>query len=133
MSDPSHPAADQPGTDAGPENRTNTRPVKSRWVFPTLAITGVAVGIFIVGAGLFLLFAPSSWHPAKKDCCVSMEAKMKTMKDDMKNMPCMGSPASMPGTSPMPGMPSMSPMPNMPSMPPMPSMSSMPGMPTPSR
>lgn len=113
---------DQPAADTGSTSPTQTRPARMRWLYPTLAVTGIAVGIFVVAAGLFLLFAPAGWHPGKKDCCASMEAKMQTMKDDMKNMPCMGSTPAMPGMSPMPGMPSMSPMPNMPSMSPMPTM-----------
>lgn len=111
---------DQPAADTGTTSPTKSRPARMRWLYPTLAVTGIAVGIFIIGAGLFLLFAPAGWHPAKKDCCAAMEAKMKNMKEDMKNMPCMGSTPSMPGMSPMPGMPSVSPMPSMsppPSMP----------------
>lgn len=123
MSDPDQPTPDQAVTDAGTTSATTTRPARTRWLYPTLAVTGITVGIFIVAAGLFMLFAPSSWHPAK-NCCAPMEAQMKTMKDDMKKMPCMGS------TAPIP---SMSPMPHMPSLPPMPGTSPMPSMPMPSR
>lgn len=88
---------------------TPTTPGWTRWLNPTLAITGIAVGIFIIGAGLYLLFAaPSGCHsmmkaappPAaqSKDCCDSM---MKDMKTPMKSAP---SPSPTPGTSmPTPG------------------------------
>lgn len=123
MSDSDQHIPDQAVTDAGTTSPTAAPPAKTRWLYPALAVTGITVGIFIVAAGLFLLFAPSSWHPAK-DCCAPMEAQMNTMKNDMKKMPCMGSTGPMPSTSPMPGMPSL---------PPMPSMSPMPSMPMPSR
>jgi hypothetical protein len=97
---------------ATPATRTWTR-----WLYPTLAVTGIAVGIFVIAAGVYLLFVhPSSGHAAQQDCCKSMEADMKKMMDDPK-MP-MNKPS-------MPAMPSMSPMP--------PSMSPMPSMPMPSR
>ncbi|GLV12181.1 hypothetical protein MyChFU_55010 [Mycobacterium intracellulare subsp. chimaera] len=99
---------DRPAVETGTTSPANTCPAKTRWLYPTLAVTGIAVGIFVVAAGLFLLFAPAGWHLATNDCCTSMEAKLKTMKDDMKNMPCMASTPSTPGTpsmSPMPGMP----------------------------
>jgi hypothetical protein len=93
----------------------------TRWLYPTLAVTGIAVGIFVIVAGAYLLFVhPSSGHSAQPDCCKSMEADMKKMMDDPK-MP-MNKP-SMP-----PSMPPMSPMP---SMPPAPGMSPMPSVPTP--
>jgi hypothetical protein len=92
----------------------------TRWLYPTLAVTGIAVGIFVIVAGAYLLFVhPSSGHSAQPDCCKSMEADMKKMMDDPK-MP-------MNKTSMPPSMPSMSPMP---SMPPTPGMSPMPSMPT---
>jgi hypothetical protein len=97
---------------ANPPTRTWTR-----WLYPTLAVTGIAVGIFVIVAGAYLLFVhPSSGPAAQQDCCKSMEADMKKMMDDPK-MP-MNKPS-------MPAMPSMSPMP--------PSMSPMPSMPMPSR
>lgn len=85
---------------------TPTIPSWTRWLNPILAITGIAVGIFVIGAGLYLLFAaPSGCHSMmkadppptgqSKDCCADM---MKDMKKSMENMP---------GKSPMPGMPSM--------------------------
>jgi hypothetical protein len=98
---------------ANTTSSTPTTPAWTRWLNPILAITGIAVGIFVIAAGLYLLFAnPSDCHSMmkadaptaqSKDCCASMKADMKGM-----NMP------------PMSPMPSMSPMPNMP-------------MPTPSR
>jgi hypothetical protein len=91
----------------------------TRWLYPTLAVTGIAVGIFVIVAGSYLLFMhSSSGHAAQPDCCKSMEADMKKMMDDPKmptNKPSM--PASMPPMSPMPSMPptpGMSPMPSMP-------------------
>lgn len=84
---------------------TPTAPAWTRWLYPILAITGIAVGIFIIGAGLYLVFLqPSDCHsmmradpPAtqSKDCCADM---MKGMKMPMENMP---------PKSPMPGTPFM--------------------------
>jgi hypothetical protein len=107
-------------TDAAPTTRP--RPTWTRWLYPTLAATGIAVGLFVIIAGVYLLFFvnPSSGHSAQPDCCKSMEADMKKMMGDPK-MP-MNKPS-------MPAMPSMSPMP---SMPPGPGMSPMPSMPMPS-
>jgi len=106
-------------TDAAPTTRP--RRTWTRWLYPTLAATGIAVGLFVIAAGVYLLFVhPSSGHSAQQDCCKSMEADMKKMMDDPKmpmnkpSMPAM--PSSMP-PSPMPGMsptPGMSPMPSMP-------------------
>ena len=94
---------------------TPPQPTRSRWLYPTLALTGIAVGIFVIFAGVYLLFVhPSSGHAAQQDCCKSMEADMKKMMDGPK-MP-MNKP-SMPAMSPMPSMspaPPMSPMPSMP-------------------
>lgn len=94
---------------------TSPTPTWTRWLYPILAITGIAVGIVVIVAVLYLLFAqPGCCHSMmkadplatqSKDCCASM---MKDMKMPMENTPSM---------SPTPGMPSM---PNMP-------------MPTPSR
>jgi hypothetical protein len=107
---------DTAATTASPS--TPTIPTWTRWLYPILAITGIAVGIFVIVAGLYLLFAqPSNCHPMmkavaptaqSKDCCADM---MQGMKMPMQNMP------NKPSMSPMPGMPYM---PNMP-------------MPTPSR
>ncbi len=104
-------------TDTAPAARTNPR--WTGWLYPTLAVTGIAVGIFVVFAGVYLLFVhPSSGHSAQQDCCKSMEADMKKMMGDPK-MP-MNKPAMPPSMPPMSPMPSMSPMPGpspMPSMP----------------
>ncbi|MCV7399283.1 hypothetical protein H7K24_03840 [Mycobacterium fragae] len=93
-------------TDTASTTSTSPPPTPgwTRWLYPILAITGIAVGIFVIAAGLYLLFAqPSGCHMMKadppptqsNDCCASM---MKDMKMPMTNMP------SMP---PRPGMPSM--------------------------
>lgn len=81
---------------ASTTSSTPTTPSWTRWLYPILAITGIAVGIFVIVAGLYLLFAqPSGCHsmmkadpPAtqSKDCCASM---MKDMKMPMENMPSM--------------------------------------------
>ncbi len=97
-------------TDTSPTSPASTTSTWTRWLYPALAITGIATGTFIVVAGLYLLIAQPSWGgPVKnsdmQSCCESMKADMKKMMDDMKNMPSM---------SPMPSMPSMSPMPSMP-------------------
>ena len=98
--------------------------VWTSWLYRTLALTGIAVGIFVIAAGAFLLF----WHPgagrsAQQDCCKSMEGDMKKMMDDpnMKKMmedpkmPMNKGPMTsmppMPGPSPMPGMPMPTPTP----------------------
>jgi hypothetical protein len=97
------------------------RPTWTRWLYPVLAVTGIAVGIFIIVAGAYLVFFvhPGSGHASQPDCCKSMEADMKKMMDDPKmpmNKPSV--PPSMPPMSPMPSMspePGMTPMPTMPS------------------
>ncbi|WP_292991834.1 hypothetical protein [Mycobacterium sp.] len=84
-----------------------TRPTRgwTRWLYPSLAVTGIAVGVFIIVAGVYLVFVhPSAGHPAPQDCCKSMEADMKKMMDDPKmpmNKPPM---SSMPSAPPGPGM-----------------------------
>ena len=103
---------------AAPPHRTWTR-----WLYPTLAVTGIAVGIFVIVAGAYLLVVhPSPGHSAQPDCCKSMEADMKKMMDD-PNMPM-----NKPSMPPMQSMP-----PSMPPMSPMPSMSPAPGVPMPTR
>ncbi|OCB23445.1 hypothetical protein [Mycobacterium intracellulare] len=79
----------------------------TRWLYAALAVTGIAVGIFVIAAGVYLLFVhPSSGHVAQQDCCKSMEADMKKMMDDPKM------PMNKPSMPAMPSMsPSMSPMP----------------------
>jgi hypothetical protein len=81
-----------------------------------LAVTGIAVGVFLIVAGVYLLFLqPSSGHSAKQDCCKSMEADMKKMMDDPKmpmnkpSMPPMPSASPGPGMHPMPGTPAPTP------------------------
>lgn len=99
-------------TDTAPGTRSNS--TLTRWLYPTLALTGIAVGIFVIAAGVYLLFVhPSSGHAAQSDCCKSMEADMKKMMDDPKmpmNKPSMPPMSPMPSMSPMPG----APMPTMP-------------------
>ncbi|WP_165605693.1 hypothetical protein [Mycobacterium kubicae] len=85
-------------TDTAPTT-TGTRTNK---LYHALAITGIAVGIFVVVAGVYLLFfAPSDccggMKAVKQDCCAAM-------KDDMKNMKMPMGP-TMPSMSPMPSMP----------------------------
>jgi hypothetical protein len=55
---------------------TPTTATWTRWLYPTLAITGIAVGIFIIVAGVYLVFFAHSgccgpMPPAKDDCCAS--------------------------------------------------------------
>jgi len=114
---------------AAPPHRTWTR-----WLYPTLAVTGIAVGIFVIVAGAYLLVVhPSPGHSAQPDCCKSMEADMKKMMDD-PNMPMKkmmddpNMPMNKPSMPPMQSMP-----PSMPPMSPMPSMSPAPGVPMPTR
>jgi hypothetical protein len=100
-------------TDTAPATLPNPR--WARWLYPTLAVTGIAVGVFLIVAGVYLLFVqPSSGHSAQQDCCKSMEADMKKMMDDPKmpmNKPSMPPMSPMPSASPGPGM---SPMPSAP-------------------
>jgi hypothetical protein len=84
---------------------TPTNATWTRWLYPALAITGIAVGIFIVVAGVYLLFFAhsgccGSMHAAKDDCCASMMKDMKNMK-----MPSTPSMSPMPGMSPTPNTP----------------------------
>jgi hypothetical protein len=100
-------------TDTAPVTRPN--PGWTRWLYPTLAVTGIAVGVFLIVAGVYLVFVqPGSGHSAQQDCCKSMEADMKKMMDDPKmpmNKPSMPPMSPMPSASPGPGM---SPMPSAP-------------------
>ena len=87
---------------------TPTAPNWTRWLYPILGITGIAVGLFIIGAGIYLIFLQSSSYGSTtraemsasqmKECCESMMKDMKDMKMPMESTPSM---------SPMPGMPSM--------------------------
>ena len=96
-------------TDTAPVTRPNPR--WTRWLYPSLAVTGIAVGVFLIVSGVYLLFLqPSSGHSAQQDCCKSMEADMKKMMDDPKmpmNKPSMPPMSPMPSASPGPGMPPM--------------------------
>ncbi|WP_081286337.1 hypothetical protein [Mycobacterium asiaticum] len=104
-------------TDISPA--TPPDPTWTRWLYLTLAVSGIAVSVFVIGAGAYLLFAhPSPGHSAQPDCCKSMEADMKKMMADpkmpmnnpqMPTMPPMPSMSPMPGTSPMPSMPNRTP------------------------
>ncbi|BCO58287.1 hypothetical protein [Mycobacterium intracellulare] len=87
---------------ASTTSRTRTGPTWTRWLYRILAIVGIAVGIVVIIAVVYLLFAKSDCcsmmkadPPAaqSKDCCASM---MKGMKMPMENRPSM---------SPMPNMP----------------------------
>lgn len=94
-------------TESTPATSTPTRPAWTRWLYPAAAITGIAVGIFIIVAGLYLVFAQPNCGGAMKDgmpCCAEMKQNMKHKMDDMKNMPGMPSPSQMPSmpTPPMP-------------------------------
>jgi hypothetical protein len=116
MTDQDQPVADNPAA-AGPST-----PARVRWLYPALAVTGIAVGIFIIVAGIYVFFVqPNASYPAKQDCCTSMEGDMKKMMADMKtqmqqapNMTSMPNMPPMPGMSPMPSMPSMSQTPSTP-------------------
>lgn len=100
-----------------PTPASSTHPAPSSWLYRALAVTGIAVGLFVIAAGAYLLFGrPDSAHSPQQDCCKSMEADMKKMMDDPK-MPMNKAP-----------MPTMAPMP---SMSPMPGPTSMPGIPAP--
>lgn len=93
----------------------DTAPTDSawKWLYRGLAMTGIAVGIFIIAAGLYLLSASPSWYTersAQTQGCAAVQAEMKKMKADMeKRMKGMH--------GGMPNMPSMSPTPNMPTPP----------------
>jgi len=67
-----------------------TRPQR---LYQALAITGIAAGIFIIAAGLYLLIARPS-------CCDSMNMGSNKMM--------MEQPMNAPSMSPMPGMPTAS-------------------------
>ncbi|WP_154677664.1 hypothetical protein [Mycolicibacter icosiumassiliensis] len=92
-------------------------PTWTRWLYRALAMTGLAVGIFVIAAGTYLLFfahpgcckfvaQPATTSQAKDDCCAAMKKDdngcCATMKERMKNMPSM---SPMPSMHPMPGMP----------------------------
>lgn len=64
-------------------------------LYQALAITGIAVGIFVIAAGLYFLIARPS-------CCDSM---------NMSKTKMMEQPMDMPSMSPMPGAPTPAPAP----------------------
>ena len=74
-------------TDSTPASTPH--PTGTNWLYRTLAFTGIAVGLFVIGAGLYLLFGhPGTAHSAQQDCCKSMEGDMKKMMDELaKDMP----------------------------------------------
>jgi hypothetical protein len=82
----------------------------TRWLYPALAVTGIAVGIFIIVAGVYLVFFvhSGSMHAPKDDCCASMMKDMKMPKEQMPSMPSM---SPTPGMSPMPNTPTPTPTP----------------------
>ena len=67
-------------------------PNRSHRLYHVLAITGIAVGIFIIAAGLYLLIVGPG-------CCDSMNMKSMEMMEQGMDMP------SQPSMSPMPTMP----------------------------
>lgn len=88
-----------------------TTPRWRRWLNPTLAITGIAVGVIVIGVVIYLLLAQpggcrmSTAGPLatqSKDCCAQMMADMKNQKMPMHIMP-------KPSPSPMPNMPAPTP------------------------
>jgi hypothetical protein len=105
---------------------STAHPVWTSWLYRTLALTGIAVGLFVIAAGVYLLFwHPGAGHTAQQDCCKSMEADMKKMMDDPNMKKMMEDPKMPMNKGPM------TPMSPMPSMSPMPGPSPMPGMPMP--
>lgn len=93
-------------TDAA--STTASAPSWTRWLNPALAITGIAVGIFIIVAGIYLVFwqQPSGYAhmmtagaptAQSMDCCASM---MKGMKMPAENKPGMPSTPNMPTPAP---------------------------------
>jgi hypothetical protein len=97
-------------TDTTSTTPTPTTATWTRWLYPALAITGIAVGIFIIVAGVYLLFFAhsgccGSMHAAKDDCA----SMMKDMKMPMGQMPSTPSMSPTPGMSPMPNTPSPTP------------------------
>ena len=74
---------------------TPTAPAWTRWLYPILAISGIAVGIVVIVAVLYLLFAQPGCcgcmmkadapTTQSKDCCASMMKDMKGMKMPMES------------------------------------------------
>ncbi|GLV11710.1 hypothetical protein MyChFU_50300 [Mycobacterium intracellulare subsp. chimaera] len=100
-------------TDTAPTTPTPAGPTWTRWLYRAFAVTGIAAGIFVIVAGLYLLIAQPGWGGSMKadckSCCESMKADMEKMMKDMKGMKM-----PMENMPSMPNMPSMSPMPSMP-------------------
>lgn len=67
----------------------STPAIRPQRLYQALAITGIAVGIFVIAAGFYLLIARPS-------CCDSMNMGGNKMMEQPMNAPSM---------SPMPGMP----------------------------
>jgi hypothetical protein len=70
-------------------------------LYQALAITGIAVGFFVIAVGLYFLIA-------RPGCCDSMNMSDNKMMEQPMDMPSM---SPMPGTSPMPGAPVPAPIP----------------------
>ena len=64
-------------------------------LYQALAITGIAVGIFVIAVGLYFLIVRPS-------CCESMNMSNNKMMEQPMDMPSM---SPTPGMSPMPGVP----------------------------
>jgi hypothetical protein len=103
----------------GPTTSTSASPTWARWLYPALVTTGIAVGIFIIATGLYLLIAQPGSHSdcgdAKGPAATASQANddkgcCEAMKQQMENMPRPSRPskAPMPNMSPMPGMPTLS-------------------------
>lgn len=96
-------------TDSASTSSTSapTTPAWTRWLYPILGVTGIAVGIFVIVAGVYLIFVqPSDCHPMmkadppatqSKDCCAAM---MKDMKMPMEIAPNMSLMPGMPAPTP---------------------------------
>jgi hypothetical protein len=95
-------------TDTTSATPTPTTETWTRWLYPALAVTGIAVGIFIIVTGVYLVFFAhsGSMHAPKDDCCASMMKDMKMPKEKMPSMPSM---SPTPGMSPMPNTPTPTP------------------------
>lgn len=87
-------------TDTTPAPATRTW---TRWLYPALAVTGIAVGVFVIAAGLYLLFANPSCCASMEGgmrCCAAMQENMRSMMEGMPSMPNMPSMPSTPMPSP---------------------------------
>lgn len=85
-------------TDTAPSTASTPKnPTWTRWVYPILAITGTVVGIVVIAAVLYLLFA-------QQNCCHSM---MKAGPPAAQSMDCCADMMKDMKMPPKPGMPSM--------------------------